>query len=61
MNKTCSTCKYFEPTAEECRYNPPTIIGYSMDLGDRGPIVFFPEVRKDHWCGKWEEHKPHEE
>ena len=52
---SCSCCNYYFKDEEDrsihlgqCRYNPPV----RVMIGARMPSVF-PEVRPEHWCGKW--------
>ena len=51
----CIGCNYYFHDQEggpihlgECRYNPPV----RVMIGSRLPSLF-PEVRPEHWCGKW--------
>ena len=32
IENTCGTCQYFQPEAEECRYNPPQVVFLKDDM-----------------------------
>ena len=42
-DKVCGTCKYYEATHLECRYDPPT-----------ADSPRWPTVSATEWCGKYE-------
>lgn len=61
MEKKCENCKYskeqnpiFDQLAPlDCKINPPIIL--TNDHSGKG---IFPSVKRDDWCGKFEEKQP---
>lgn len=59
MNKPrCENCKFYqspEAMQGQCLANPPTVIMIMSSLGTPQFMSTWPNVKKDHWCGKFEE------
>jgi hypothetical protein len=44
----CGSCRFFEPTENECRKNPPVVTSTTLD----GANGVWPHTRHNYWCGK---------